>query len=132
MTDEDLEASRNAILSVYGVLSALFNQATTGPLVREAQRHLAQWQLQPIANLMGAQASERPGQPVTVDVMQPLQAFDAGGRARADRVTSPRQRGWGRCGSGYEAAELGRIVRFHLEDDSVNPCSQALPEIHFP
>ena len=50
--------------------------------MREAQRHLAQWQLQPIANLIGAEASEKLGQPVTLDVMQPLQAFDAGGRAR--------------------------------------------------
>jgi len=60
----------------------LYN-ATTGPMVRECQRHLAQWTLQPVAALMGEEATAKLGQPVTVDVMQPLQAYDAGGRARA-------------------------------------------------
>jgi hypothetical protein len=78
-----LEASRHAVLSVFGVLPALFDKAAAGPTVREAQRHLAQWQLQPIANLIGSEASAKLGQPVTLDVMEPLQAFDAGGRARA-------------------------------------------------
>lgn len=83
MTTENLEASRASILSVYGVLPALFNPSTTGPMVREAQRQLAQWQLQPIANLIAAEISEKLATRVTLDVMQPLQAFDAGGRARA-------------------------------------------------
>ena len=52
-------------------------------MVRECQRHLAQWTLQPVAALMGEEATAKLGQPVTVDVMQPLQAYDAGGRARA-------------------------------------------------
>jgi hypothetical protein len=82
MTAESLEASRASILSVFGVLPALFNTSTTGPLVREAQRHLAQWMIQPIANLIAAEATEKLDGPVTLDVMQPLQAFDAGGRAR--------------------------------------------------
>lgn len=54
-----------------------------GPLVREAQRHLAQWQLQPIAALLAKEASEKLAAPVTIDTMRPFQAFDAGGRARA-------------------------------------------------
>ena len=83
MTVESLEAARASILTVYGVLPSLFAQAAQGPLVREAQRHLAQWMLQPIANAMAAEASEKLGQSVSLDVMQPLQAFDAGGRARA-------------------------------------------------
>lgn len=83
MTVESMEASRASIQSVFGVLPSLFNPSTTGPLVREAQRHLAQWQLQPIANLIGAEATEKLGQPVSIDVMQPLQAYDVGGRARA-------------------------------------------------
>tara|TARA_R110001592_G_scaffold363248_4_gene682152 strand:- start:716 stop:1780 length:1065 start_codon:yes stop_codon:yes gene_type:complete len=83
MSTENLAAARDSILSVFGILPALFNPSTTGPMVREAQRHLAQWQLQPIANCIAAEASEKLDQPVTLDVMRPLQAFDQGGRARA-------------------------------------------------
>ncbi len=86
MTGENLEASRGSILGVYGVLPALFNSSVTGPLVREAQRHLAQWMLQPIANLIAEETSIKLGDAVGIDVMKPLQAYDAGGRARA--VTS--------------------------------------------
>ena len=82
MTAENLEASRASILGIFGVLPGLMNPSTTGPMVREAQRHLAQWQLQPIANLIAEEASTKLATPVTLDVMQPLQAFDAGGRAR--------------------------------------------------
>ena len=53
-------------------------------MVREAQRHLAQWQLQPIAAMVGQEgAADKLGNAVTLDVMRPLQAYDAGGRARA-------------------------------------------------
>lgn len=83
MAKETLDAARDAVFSAYGVLPGLFNSATTGPLVREAQRHLAQWQLQPIAELIAAEASEKLGGAVTIDVMGPTQAFDAGGSARA-------------------------------------------------
>ncbi|MAT92866.1 MAG: hypothetical protein CME59_09710 [Halioglobus sp.] len=82
MTAESLEASRASILSVYGVLPAMFDTSTTGPLVREAQRHLAQWVLQPIANCIAQEATAKLDTPIALDVMQPLQAFDAGGRAR--------------------------------------------------
>lgn len=83
MTRETLEAARHSVLGVFGVLPGLLNPATTGPMVREAQRHLAQWQLQPIAKLVGEEASEKLGSTVALDTMRPLQAFDAGGRARA-------------------------------------------------
>ena len=83
MTAETLAAAREAICSVFGVLPGLMNPATTGPIVREAQRHLAQWTLQPVAALVAQEASEKLGQDVNIDVMRPLQAFDAGGRARA-------------------------------------------------
>jgi hypothetical protein len=33
--------------------------------------------------MIGQEASEKLGSPVKLDVMRPLQAFDAGGRARA-------------------------------------------------
>ena len=83
MTKETLEAARDAICAVFGVLPGLFNAATTGPLVREAQRHLAGWMLQPLAELMAEEATAKLGGRVTIDVGRPLQAFDAGGRARA-------------------------------------------------
>jgi hypothetical protein len=83
MTAETLAASRDAILAVFGVLPALLNSATTGPMTREAQRHLAQWTLQPLAALLAEEAAAKLGGPVDIDVMSPLQAFDAGGSARA-------------------------------------------------
>ncbi|PTQ72735.1 hypothetical protein [Celeribacter persicus] len=83
MTRESLAAARDAINMVFGVLPGLTSTATTGPMVREAQRHLAQWVLQPIGNMIADEASGKFGQTVKIDVMRPLQAFDAGGRARA-------------------------------------------------
>lgn len=83
MTAETLSASRDAILGAFGVLPGLFNGATTGPLVREAQRHLCQWTLQPLATLLAEEATAKLGGTVTIDLMRPLQAYDAGGRARA-------------------------------------------------
>lgn len=83
MTRETLTAARDAVALAYGVLPALANPATTGPMVREAQRHLAQWQLQPIAAIIAEEAGDKLGGSVSLDVMRPLQAFDAGGRARA-------------------------------------------------
>ncbi len=70
-------------MAAYGVLPALFNRAATGPVVREAQRHLAGWVLQPLAEILAFEASTKLGAPVMIDVGRPLQAFDAGGRARA-------------------------------------------------
>jgi hypothetical protein len=83
MSPEVLAASRDAICGAFGVLPGLFNPATTGPLVREAQRHLATWTLQPIGALLAEEASDKLGVNVAIDVMRPLHAFDAGGRARA-------------------------------------------------
>lgn len=83
MTRETLAAARDGINMAFGILPGLTAPATTGPLVREAQRHLAQWVLQPIATMIAEEASEKFGLAVKLDVMRPLQAFDAGGRARA-------------------------------------------------
>ncbi|MCB1337299.1 MAG: phage portal protein [Maritimibacter sp.] len=83
MTRESLDAARNSILSMFGVLPGLLSPAATGPLVREAQRHLAQWVLQPMAVLMAEEASAKLGSEVRIDVVRPAQAFDAGARARA-------------------------------------------------
>lgn len=83
MTAETLEAARGAVCGVFGILPALFDQAAQGPLVREAQRHLAQWTLQPIAELLAEECTAKLGGAITIDTMGPTQAFDAGGSARA-------------------------------------------------
>ncbi|ROO29284.1 hypothetical protein SAOR_04285 [Salinisphaera orenii MK-B5] len=70
-------------MAAYGVLPALVNENVTGPAVREAQRHLAQWQLQPIAKMIANEAAAKFETTANIDVLEPLQAFDAGGRARA-------------------------------------------------
>jgi len=80
---ETLSAARNAICHAYGVLPSVMEPAAAGPAVREAQRHLAQWTLAPVARRVEAEAADKLGASLTIDVMQPLQAFDAGGRARA-------------------------------------------------
>ena len=82
-TGETLAAARDAIAMAFGVLPGMTSNAVTGPLIREGQRHLAQWTLQPIAALIAEEATEKLGSPVALDVMRPLQAFDAGGRAGA-------------------------------------------------
>lgn len=83
MTRETWAAARDSIAACFGVLPGLLNPATTGPMVREAQRHLAQWMLQPIAAQIAQEASTKLGGTVTLDVTRPLQSFDTGGRARA-------------------------------------------------
>lgn len=80
---QSLGEARGAIFAAFGVLPAMFASNAQGPLVREAQRHLAQWVLQPMAQLMAEEASAKLAGPVTIDVVRPAQAFDAGGRARA-------------------------------------------------
>lgn len=79
---ETLEAARDAISMAFGVLPGVWSPVTTGPPIREAQRHLAQWILQPIAGLMAEEVSRKLGSTVALDVTRPMQAFDAGGRAR--------------------------------------------------
>ena len=83
MTRETLQAARDAVQMAFGILPGLTNPATTGPLVREAQRHLAQLVLQPIALLVAEEATAKLGQTVTLDLVRPAQAFDQGGKARA-------------------------------------------------
>lgn len=80
---ETLSGARDAILSVFGVLPAMLSPSTTGPLVREGQRHLAQWVLQPLCELIAEEATAKLGGAVDLDCISPLQAFDHGGRARA-------------------------------------------------
>ncbi|MCC5984320.1 MAG: phage portal protein [Rhodobacteraceae bacterium] len=83
MARETLAEARAAILLAYGVLPAMSNPSATGPVIREGQRHLAQWTLQPLAELLAEECSAKLGSPVQIDVMRPLQAFDVGGKSRA-------------------------------------------------
>lgn len=83
MTAETLAAAREGIAMAYGVLPSMLNRAATGPAVREGQRQLAMWTLQPVAAVLAEEATAKLGAPVAIDTIRPLQAFDAGGRARA-------------------------------------------------
>lgn len=83
LADKLLIEARDELHGLFGILPGLVNRSATGPMVREAQRHLAQLVLQPIANLMAEEATDKLGGPVTIDVVRPMQAFDHGGKARA-------------------------------------------------
>lgn len=83
LADKLLTDAKGAIFGAFGVLPGLMNPATTGPMVREAQRHLAQLVLQPVANLLAEEAAEKLGGRVLIDCVRPMQAMDHGGKARA-------------------------------------------------
>lgn len=83
MAVESLKTARDAVLHVYGVLPALMNDQAAGPVVREAQRHLATWTLAPIAKLIAHELQAKTGERTVVDVFTGLSAFDIGGAARA-------------------------------------------------
>ena len=83
MPREMLAAARGSIMSVYGILPAMWSDQAQGPLVREAQRHLAQLVIQPMLLMVAEEASGKLGLKVTLDAVRPMQAFDAGGKARA-------------------------------------------------
>ncbi len=83
MPIQTLNDARASINFAFGLLPSMTSQATTGPLIREAQRHLAQWTLQPLAMLISEEISEKIGQEVMIDTLRPLQAYDVGGRSRS-------------------------------------------------
>jgi len=78
-----LDAARGSIAMAFGVLPALLNPSSAGPVIRECQRHLAQWTLEPLCKLIADEATAKLGGAVVIDVVRPLQAYDAGGKARA-------------------------------------------------
>ena len=80
---QSLDAARNGICFAYGILPAMLNPQTTGQLVREGQRHLAQFVLQPIGEAIAEEATAKLGGNVAVDVITPLGAYDQGANARA-------------------------------------------------
>lgn len=83
MTAETLDRARQSIAFAFGILPAMLDPNTTGPLIREGQRQLATWTLQPIAGLIAEEASRKLGAEVVLDTLRPLQAFDAGLRSRS-------------------------------------------------
>lgn len=83
LADKLLTDARDAVFGAFGILPGLMNRSTTGPMVREAQRHAAQIVLQPICNLMAEECTDKLGATVAIDVVRPMQAFDHGGKARA-------------------------------------------------
>ena len=83
MSIEALTAARESIAMAYGILPSLFNGRIMGALVREAQRHLAHFTLQPLATIAADELSDKLGGDVTINVVGPLNAFDSGGRSRA-------------------------------------------------
>lgn len=78
-----LDQARGAVAMCFGVLPAMLNPAAAGPVVREGQRHLATWTLQPLAELIAEEASAKLGGPVSIDVHRALQSYDVGANARA-------------------------------------------------
>lgn len=83
MATQNWAASRQSLLTAFGILPGAFDAQTTGPMVREMQRHLAGWTLQPMAMMMAEEATDKLGSTVEIDVMRPVQAYDVSGRARA-------------------------------------------------
>lgn len=80
-------AAQEAVCSAFGVPPCLIVASTTGPAIREAQRHLAAWTLQPIADLIAdALTRAELGREVTIDLMRPLQAYDTERRARGAKI----------------------------------------------
>lgn len=80
---QNIEAARTAVCGVFGILPTMLGPEAQGPAIREGQRHLSQWTLQPIAELLAEEATAKLGNDVMIDVMTPTQSFDAGGAARA-------------------------------------------------
>lgn len=110
MTAESLDGARAAILHAYGVLPSLLDPKAAGNGVREGQRHLATWTLAPIAELIAQEATAKLDGDVSLDVLTPLQAFDAGGRARAFKgVVEAMQAG---SEAGLTAEQIAAAARF--------------------
>lgn len=80
---EALAAAQDGVALAFGVLPSMLTRSAQGNAIREGQRHLAVWTVQPIADLMAEEANAKLGGSVTIDTMRNLQAFDVSGRARA-------------------------------------------------
>ena len=83
MATETWAAARDSIAHAFGCLPAMLANNAAGPSVREGQRHLVQYTVQPIAAHIASEATAKLGGNVTLDVLRPLQAYDSGQRARS-------------------------------------------------
>ena len=57
-----------------------------GLLVREGQRQLAKWTLQPLAEIVFEELTDKLGRPVQMDTLRPLKSYDAGAASARRRV----------------------------------------------
>ena len=80
---EALGAAQDGVALAFGVLPSMLTRSAQGNTIREGQRQLAVWTIQPIADLMAEEVTAKLGGTVTIDTMRNLQAFDVSGRARA-------------------------------------------------
>lgn len=80
---EALNAARDSVALAFGVLPSMLTRSAQGNAIREGQRHLAVWTVQPMADLMAEEVSNKLGGAIKIDTMRNLQAFDVSGRARA-------------------------------------------------
>jgi hypothetical protein len=87
VTTDTLENAQHAILQAYGVVPALYERRTTGPLLREASRFLFQYTLQPICLLIAEECSAKLASEVAIDCVTPAKAYDESGRARSLATT---------------------------------------------
>ena len=77
------DRAQASICQAFGVDPSLFAPTANGGGLREAERHLIGYTLQPLAELIALEMTDKTGGDVALDVARPLQAYDQGGRARA-------------------------------------------------
>ena len=83
MLIESWDRARDAGCAVFGCHPSLIAAGGQAAAIREAQRGLAVWTLAPLAKLIAAEAAAKLMAPIAIDPVRPVQAWDAGGRARA-------------------------------------------------
>lgn len=117
LADKLLTEAKGEIYNVFGILPGLTNPSTTGPMVREAQRHLAQLVLQPIVNLMPRRRPRswaRPSPSTWCGRCRPMTT--AARRARRDHVAGHGAGERGGPGPGHHqgCAAIHRLGRLML------------------
>jgi len=80
---ESIEAARDAISMAFGIPPGFWHRAVQGNALRELERFFVQYTLQAIAATMAHELSDKLDADIRIDTLRPLQAFDAGGRARS-------------------------------------------------
>ena len=121
LADKLLADAKGAIYGTFGILPGLMNPATTGPMVREAQRHLAQLVLQPIANLLAEEASEKIGLAVKIDCVRPMQLSTLAARRGLSR------RCWARWPTGLPRLRWRRSLPLEIWT-TIQACQGSRPK----